>query len=163
MAEELELVIVKDMMLTGYDSPPLRTLYLNRPLKGALLMQTLVRVNRTFRGQEDGLLVAYAPLAENLAEALGEYTRSDQDKKPVRKNIDEAVGLVGGRVEAIRGLLVGYVRKAVWLEGGPRAILNATLGAVNYLRDVHTPGNSPAEGEKRSDPSSRPPQKRPRT
>ncbi len=32
--DELELVIVKDMMLTGYDSPPLHTLYLDRPLKG---------------------------------------------------------------------------------------------------------------------------------
>ena len=59
-------MIVKDMMLTGYDSPPLHTLYLDRPLKGALLMQTLARVNRTFRGKEDGLLVGYAPLAENL-------------------------------------------------------------------------------------------------
>ena len=74
MDDELELVIVKDMMLTGFDAPPLHTLYLDRPLKGALLMQTLARVNRTFRGKEDGLLVAYAPLAENLAKALAEYT-----------------------------------------------------------------------------------------
>ena len=64
--DELEIVIVKDMMLTGFDAPPLHTLYLDRPLKGALLMQTLARVNRTFRGKQDGLLVAYAPLAENL-------------------------------------------------------------------------------------------------
>ena len=66
--DELELVIVKDMMLTGFDAPPLHTLYLDRPLKGALLMQTLARVNRTFRGKQDGLLVAYAPLADNLAQ-----------------------------------------------------------------------------------------------
>ncbi len=39
-------------------------------------MQTLARVNRTFRGKADGLLVAYAPLAENLHKALAEY--SDQ-------------------------------------------------------------------------------------
>ena len=55
--DELEIVIVKDMMLTGFDAPPLHTLYLDRPLKGALLMQTLARVNRTFRGKQDGLLV----------------------------------------------------------------------------------------------------------
>ena len=55
--DELEIVIVKDMMLTGYDSPPLHTLYLDRPLKGALLMQTLARVNRTFRQKNAGLLV----------------------------------------------------------------------------------------------------------
>ena len=72
--DELQIVIVKDMMLTGFDAPPLHTLYLDRPLKGALLMQTLARVNRTFRGKPDGLLVAYAPLAENLDKALAEYT-----------------------------------------------------------------------------------------
>ena len=79
-----ELVIVKDMMLTGFDAPPLHTLYLDRPLKGALLMQTLARVNRTFRGKEDGLLVAYAPLAENLAKALAEYTAVRPDEQAGR-------------------------------------------------------------------------------
>ncbi len=81
--DPLQIVIVKDMMLTGFDAPPLHTLYLDRPLKGALLMQTLARVNRTFRGKPDGLLVAYAPLAENLSKALAEYTETDQAKKPV--------------------------------------------------------------------------------
>ena len=70
-------------MLTGFDAPPLHTLYLDRPLKGALLMQTLARVNRTFRGKQDGLLVGYAPLAENLSKALAEYTETDQAQKPV--------------------------------------------------------------------------------
>ena len=37
------------MMLTGFDAPPLHTLYIDRSLKSALLMQTLARVNRTFR------------------------------------------------------------------------------------------------------------------
>ena len=54
--DPLQIVIVKDMMLTGFDAPPLHTLYLDRPLKGALLMQTLARVNRTFRGKPSGLL-----------------------------------------------------------------------------------------------------------
>ncbi len=86
--DELEIVIVKDMMLTGYDSPPLHTLYLDRPLKGALLMQTLARVNRTFRGKEDGLLVAYAPLADNLAEGAGGVHRrrpGEQAGRPQRR------------------------------------------------------------------------------
>jgi type I site-specific restriction-modification system R (restriction) subunit len=53
-------------------------------------MQTLARVNRTFRGKEDGLLVAYASLADNLQKALSEYTPADQkqklsDGKPMRQ------------------------------------------------------------------------------
>lgn len=145
--DELEIVIVKDMMLTGYDSPPLHTLYLDRPLKGALLMQTLARVNRTFRGKQDGLLVAYAPLAENLAKALAEYTQTDQNRKPVGKNIDEAVAVATSLVEAIRVLLARHNWKAALLKGGPKAFLNAVTGAVNYLRNPATPGNQPADGE----------------
>lgn len=141
-SDELELVIVKDMMLTGFDAPPLHTLYLDRPLKGALLMQTLARVNRTFRGKTDGLLVAYAPLAENLAKALAEYSQSDQKHKPVGKNIDEAVGLAVELVGKARELLAGYDWRAVLGKPGPKAFLNAVTGAVNYLRDSSSPGNS---------------------
>lgn len=144
--DELELVIVKDMMLTGFDSPPLHTLYLDRPLKGALLMQTLARVNRTFRGKEDGLLVAYAPLADNLTSALAEYSDSDRTKKPAGKNIDEAVGMVHELVAQLRQILAGHDWRATLNKGGPKAFLNATTGAVNYLRDPLTPGNAAAGG-----------------
>jgi type I restriction enzyme, R subunit len=133
--DELELVIVKDMMLTGFDAPPLHTLYLDRPLKGALLMQTLARVNRTFRGKEAGLLVAYAPLAENLANALKEYTATDQRRRPMGKNVDDAVALVGELLEQVRGLLAGYDWRAVMRKGGKKAFLNAVTGAVNHLRE----------------------------
>ena len=95
-------------MLTGFDAPPLHTLYLDRPLKGALLMQTLARVNRTFRGKQDGLLVAYAPLAENLDKALAEYTETDRTTKPVGRDVDEAA--VGDRrlVEQLDALCAGF-------------------------------------------------------
>lgn len=143
--DELELVIVKDMMLTGYDSPPLHTLYLDRPLKGALLMQTLARVNRTFRGKEDGLLVAYAPLAENLAAALQEYSRQDSSgrEQPMGRNIDEAIALTESLVEKLRELLAGHDWRATLTKGGPKAFMHAAWGAVNYLRSPLTPGNQP--------------------
>ena len=63
------------MMLTGFDSPPLHTLYLDRPMRGAALMQALARVNRTFRDKQDGLLVGYAPLTENLYAGAGRVHR----------------------------------------------------------------------------------------
>ncbi|GGC84249.1 hypothetical protein GCM10011512_08840 [Tersicoccus solisilvae] len=139
--DELELVIVKDMMLTGYDSPPLHTLYLDRPLKGALLMQTLARVNRTFRGKSDGLLVAYAPLAENPSKALAEYTPTDRENKPVGRNVDEAVALATTLVGQIRALLVGHDWQSAAARGGLKGYIDALLGAVNYLRSPETPGN----------------------
>ncbi|EPR75861.1 Type I restriction-modification system, restriction subunit R [Leifsonia rubra CMS 76R] len=145
--DELELVIVQNMMLTGFDAPPLHTLYLDRPLKGALLMQTLARVNRTFRGKQDGLLVAYAPLDDNLKDALAEYTTTDQENKPIGRSVDEAVGLATELVDKLRELLAGYDWRAVLDKRGPKAFLNAASGAANYLRDVATPGNEPSLGD----------------
>lgn len=142
--DELELVIVKDMMLTGFDAPPLHTLYLDRPLKGALLMQTLARVNRTFRGKEDGLLVAYAPLADNLAQALSEYTLEDQKTRPVGRDVDEAAELALELVAQIREMLAGCDWRASLKAGGPRALMTAATKATSYLRDAHNPLNDPA-------------------
>ncbi|MDT0200376.1 type I restriction endonuclease subunit R [Nocardioides sp. AE5] len=131
--DELEIVIVKDMMLTGYDSPPLHTLYLDRPLQGALLMQTLARVNRTFRGKEDGLLVAYAPLAENLNKALAEYTETDRATKPVGRNIDAVVAATTDLIGALDDLCASYDWMAK-LDGGPRSWVQAAVGLTNHLR-----------------------------
>ena len=133
-------------MLTGFDAPPLHTLYLDRPLKGALLMQTLARVNRTFRGKPDGLLVAYAPLADNLNRALAEYTDTDRDTKPVGKNIDEAVDLTTTLIASLDELCAGYRWRAK-LDGGPKSWVKAAYGLTNYLRSPTTPGNQVPEGE----------------
>lgn len=148
--DDLQIVIVKDMMLTGFDAPPLHTLYLDRPLKGALLMQTLARVNRTFRGKEDGLLVAFAPLVDNLAAALAEYTASDQANKPVGRNVDEAVGVATQMVMELRELLAGYDWRGELASKHPKAYLNAASGAVEYLRS-----RSKAVLEGQEDPAAR--------
>jgi len=147
--DELELVIVKDMMLTGFDAPPLHTLYLDRPLKGALLMQTLARVNRTFEGKQDGLLVAYAPLADNLAEALSEYTVSDRENKPIGRDVAEAVAIATELVAQIREMLAGCDWRAIAEEGGSRAWRRAATTATNFLRDVTSPLNAPDLGAER--------------
>ncbi|WP_066464232.1 type I restriction endonuclease subunit R [Sanguibacter suarezii] len=148
--DELELVIVKDMMLTGFDAPPLHTLYLDRPIKGALLMQTLARVNRTFRGKQDGLLVAYAPVADNLARALEEYVSSgsgDPEITTQGRNLEEAVALAQTLVESLRAMLDPTSWRARLARPSPRAYISAVTAAVNFLRDPATPGNQVAEGE----------------
>ena len=145
--DELEIVIVKDMMLTGYDSPPLHTLYLDRPLKGALLMQTLARVNRTYRGKQDGLLVAHAPLAENLSKALAEYTDVDQANQPVGKDTSAAVEIAEERVDRIRELLAGHDWRGVMKADPKRGFMRAAYSTTNYVRDPKTAGNQVDEGQ----------------
>ena len=144
--DELELVIVKDMMLTGFDAPPLHTLFLDRPLKGALLMQTLARVNRTFRGKQDGLMVAYAPLVDNLRDALKEYSPGDQQHRPLGRDLDEAAAAARELVAALRELLAGFDWQTIMASNDPRRAFKAVGGAVNYLRSVNTPGNRVPEG-----------------
>lgn len=145
--DELELVIVKDMMLTGFDAPAWHTMYLDRPLKGAQLMQALARVNRTFRGKTDGLLVAYAPLADNLKAALREYTTRDAENEPVGKDISAAVTETRRLVETIRTLLAGCDWRSALESGGRRAARDAVTKAVEYLRSPATPGNRVEEGQ----------------
>lgn len=144
--DELEIVIVKDMMLTGYDSQPLHTLYLDRPLKGALLMQTLARVNRTFRGKEDGLLVSYAPLVDNLGQALAEYSPTDQAKRPMGRNIDEAVALATDLLSQLDSLAAGYDWRARLKSDSKKGWQAAALGLTAYLRNPATPGNQTEDG-----------------
>ncbi|WP_417714999.1 type I restriction endonuclease subunit R [Rhodococcus kronopolitis] len=145
--DELELVIVKDMMLTGFDAPPLHTMYLDRPLKGALLMQALARVNRTFRGKQDGLLVAYAPVADHLAAALAEYTDSDRQSKPLGRDIDTAVDTAKNLLTKLGNILHGYDWRAKRDEPDAKAYVRAALGAVDHLRDPRHPENQVGEGE----------------
>ncbi|WP_343708654.1 type I restriction enzyme endonuclease domain-containing protein [Mycobacterium sp.] len=145
--DELQMVIVKDMMLTGFDAPPLHTLYLDRPLKGALLMQTLARVNRTFRGKPSGLLVAYAPLADNLAAALAEYTEADRTTKPVGKDIRDEVAQDTTRlVGQLDELCAGYEWRSK-VDAGQYGWMKAAIGLTAYLRSPSTPGNQVGDGE----------------
>ncbi|WP_164996644.1 type I restriction enzyme endonuclease domain-containing protein [Actinomyces minihominis] len=142
--DELEIVLVKDMLLTGFDSKPLHTLYLDRPLKGALLMQTLARVNRTFRGKEDGLLVAYAPVAENLGEAMREWTTQTggQDGTP-GTTAEEAAAAALETLDAL-DKIVGVDWKPLWYSKDRR--YDAVKLITSRLRDPATEDNS-VEGD----------------
>ena len=150
--DELELVIVKDMMLTGFDAPALHTIYIDRPMRGALLMQTLARVNRTFRGKEDGLLVAYAPIVENLSNALGEFTRDvdSSGHRDLARTAEEATQMVRELLSSIEQL-VGEEWKQIVSSDARRGWVNAVLSVTTALRSPGTPGNIDAE-----DPEERP-------
>ena len=153
--DPLEIVIVKDMMLTGFDAPALHTIYIDRSLKGALLMQTLARVNRTYRGKTDGLLVAYAPLVDNLSKALGEYTRdaNANGEKVVGQTAEEAATIVFDLVGSVEEVIAstGVDWRAMTKAPGPGAWRDATLAVTNALRSPLTPGNAEPD-----DPEARP-------
>ncbi|MEI2270236.1 type I restriction endonuclease subunit R [Microbacterium sp. No. 7] len=103
--DELELVIVRDMWLTGFDAPSMHTMYVDKTMQGAGLMQAIARVNRTFRDKPGGLIVDYIGVFSNLQAALAEYSPSDRDQAGVP--IDEMVTVMLEKHDIIRGLLHG--------------------------------------------------------
>lgn len=103
--DELELVIVRDMWLTGFDAPSMHTMYLDKTMQGAGLMQAIARVNRTFRDKPGGLIVDYIGVFANLQAALAEYSPSDRDQAGVP--IDAMVSVMLEKHDIIRGLLHG--------------------------------------------------------
>lgn len=74
--DELQVVIVRDMWLTGFDCPAMHTMYVDKPMSGHNLMQAIARVNRVFRDKPGGLVVDYLGLADSLKQALANYTAS---------------------------------------------------------------------------------------
>jgi type I restriction enzyme R subunit len=89
--DPLKLVIVCDMWLTGFDAPCMHTMYLDKPIRGHGLRQAIARVNRVFRDKPAGLVVDYIGIAQNLKNALGQYSRPDQEQT----GIDETEAVAG--------------------------------------------------------------------
>jgi type I restriction enzyme R subunit len=94
------------MWLTGFDSPSLNTMYIDKAMQGAGLMQAIARVNRTFRDKPGGLIVDYIGIAQNLKEALSDYSPSDRDKAGVP--IEQVVDIMLEKHDVVSGILHGH-------------------------------------------------------
>ncbi len=104
--DELKLVIVRDMWLTGFDVPSLHTMYVDKPMKGHGLMQAIARVNRKYKDKQGGLIVDYLGLAPQLKEALSEYTETDRSETLIPQ--DQAVSIMLEKYEIVKGILHKY-------------------------------------------------------
>ena len=89
--DQLKMVIVCDMWLTGFDVPPLHTMYIDKPLKNHTLMQAIARVNRVFKDKPGGLIVDYIGIADNIKKALSIYSSDIQKQAmvPLQEIIDK--------------------------------------------------------------------------
>ncbi len=75
--DPLAFLVVKSMLLTGFDAPIEGVMYLDRPIREAELLQAIARVNRTGFGKRCGIVVDYYGLAQHLKEALAAYADED--------------------------------------------------------------------------------------
>ncbi len=100
-ADELRLVIVRDMWLTGFDAPCLNTLYIDKPMRGHSLMQAIARVNRVFKDKPGGLVVDYLGIATDLKKALSFYSAAGGKGEPAL-DIEKAIQLMNEKYEVVQ-------------------------------------------------------------
>ncbi|HOX75532.1 MAG TPA: type I restriction endonuclease subunit R [Bacteroidales bacterium] len=117
-SDDLKLVIVRDMWLTGFDVPCLHTMYIDKPMRGHTLMQGIARVNRVFKDKSGGLVVDYLGIAQDLKRALAEYTASGGEGKPAFDQ-EEAVRTMMEYFESVVTMFDGFDYRSFFILREP--------------------------------------------
>jgi len=136
--DEFQLVIVRDMWLTGFDCPSMHTLYIDKPMHGHNLMQAIARVNRIFHNKPAGLVVDTIGIATDLKEALTFY--SDRDRGNTGINTDDAVLALARCLDVLRSMFHG-LDYAPALERDDAARLKILGEALNHVYGLEGEGD----------------------
>src|SRR5439155_8535501 len=129
--DPFNLVIVRDMWLTGFDAPSLHTMYVERPMRGHGLMQAIARVNRVFRDKPGGFVVDYLGLAHELKAALATSTESGGTGKTAIDQ-QEAIAAMLEKYEVCCALFHGFDWSR-WLTGAPAERLGLLPPAQEHI------------------------------
>ena len=128
--DELKIVIVCDMWLTGFDVPCLHTMYVDKPMSGHNLMQAIARVNRVFKDKPGGLIVDYIGIADNLRSALAQYTPSDRKTTGIDPQV--AIDLMLEKYEQIQGILHGLDYSS-YISGSASERMACIVSGVDFV------------------------------
>ncbi|WP_333783956.1 type I restriction endonuclease subunit R [Thermocrinis sp.] len=127
-----KIVIVVDMLLTGFDVPCLHTMYIDKPMKNHNLMQAIARVNRVFKDKPAGLIVDYIGIADDLRKSLSQYTISAINQ--VLTNINEVIDVLKEKYDIVSSMFYG-LNYQNWTELTPEELAQLTVSAYNLLND----------------------------
>ncbi|WP_409521192.1 type I restriction endonuclease subunit R [Methylomonas sp. MO1] len=141
-SDPLQLVIVRDMWLTGFDAPCCHTMYIDKPMKGHNLMQAIARVNRVFKDKPGGLVVDYIGIASELKQALKTYTDSKGKGAPTL-DTHEAYALLLEKLDIVHGMMQGFDYSAFATQA-----LHLLPGAMNHILSLQG-SNGELDGKKR--------------
>lgn len=143
--DELQLVIVRDMWLTGFDAPSMHTLYIDKPMKGHNLMQAIARVNRVYKDKPGGLIVDYLGIASDLKKALSFYADSGGKGDPTIMQ-EQAVQLMLEKLEVVAQMYHGFEyenffeadtsQKLSMILAAEEHILGLEDGKKRYINEV---------------------------
>ena len=129
--DELKLVIVRDMWLTGFDVPALHTLYIDKPMKGHNLMQAIARVNRVYKDKSGGLIVDYLGIASDLKKALSFYSDAGGKGDPAVNQL-KAVQLMLEKLEVVSQMFHGFAYEQ-YFEADTGEKLSLILSAEEHI------------------------------
>ena len=135
-SDELKLVIVRDMWLTGFDAPSLNTMYIDKKMQGANLMQAIARVNRVYKDKPGGLIVDYIGIGQDLRNAMAIYLQSGGEGTPIF-DIKEAIAGMKEKFEVIEQMFNGYNFKS-YFSSETAQKLQILLGAQNFILSSDT-------------------------
>lgn len=129
----LEIAIVRDMWLTGFDVPCMHTMYIDKSMSGHNLMQAIARVNRVFKDKEGGLVVDYIGIADNLKKALNQYSASDKETTGI--DLDRAIQIMLEYYEVVKDMLHGY-DYTDYRSDKPMKRARSIMGGMNYILEL---------------------------
>ncbi|MCX2496149.1 type I restriction endonuclease subunit R [Pedobacter sp. PF22-3] len=129
--DELQLVIVRDMWLTGFDAPSMHTLYIDKPMQGHNLMQAIARVNRVYKDKPGGLIVDYLGIASDLKKALSFYSDAGGKGDPTIAQ-EQAVQLMLEKMEIVSAMYHGFKYES-YFEADTSRKLSMILAAEEYI------------------------------
>ena len=128
--DSLKLIIVRDMWLTGFDSPSLHTMYIDKPMQGHGLMQAIARVNRVFKDKPGGLIVDYLGIASSLKKALAYYTDEARNQTGVPQS--EAISVMMEKYETVKQLFHNF-DYSLAIEGSSEEKLRRIPAAMEHI------------------------------
>ena len=129
--DELELVIVRDMWLTGFDAPSMHTLYIDKPMKGHNLMQAIARVNRVYKDKPGGLVVDYLGIASDLKKALAFYSDAGGKGDPALAQ-EQAVNIMLEKIEVLSNMYFGFAYED-YFDADTSKKLSIILAAEDHI------------------------------
>jgi type I restriction enzyme R subunit len=96
--DDLDLLIVVDKLLTGFDAPRASIMYIDKPMKEHTLLQAIARVNRLYEGKDYGLIIDYRGLLDKLDEAMEMYSGAgleNFDPKDLKGALYDVISIIG--------------------------------------------------------------------
>jgi type I restriction enzyme R subunit len=136
--DELQLVIVRDMWLTGFDAPSAHTIYIDKPMKGHNLIQAIARVNRVYKDKPGGLVVDYLGIASGLKEALTFYSAAGGKGDPTLAQ-EQAVQIMLEKLEVVSNLFHGFAYED-YFDADTGKKLSVILAAEEHILSFDNQG-----------------------